>query len=196
MWKQELDALLEGFDHPAWGYAHCRRVYATCLKLAEDERTAVDTDALLAASRVHDLGAFPPYRREGVDHADRSAQVAAELLPGCGFPAAKIPLVQAIISGHMFYRDPGGAPEAVIFHDADVLDFMGWVGITRLLAVTGLDDWAPNLGSAVELIRKFSRELLDRLYLAASREIGRGRREEMAVFLTGLGAETEDWAHL
>lgn len=196
MWQEELDRLLESFDHPAWGYAHARRVYATCLRLAESERAAVDAEALLAASCVHDLGAFPPYRLEGVDHADRSARIAGELLSGCGFPEAKIPLVEAIVSGHMFYREPGRQAEAVIFHDADVLDFMGYVGITRLLAVVGLDDWTPDLASAISLIRKFSRELEGKLHLASARDIGRRRRQEMVRFLAGLGAETGDYEHL
>jgi uncharacterized protein len=196
MWQKELDAYLKGFVHPAWGYSHCRRVYATCLRLAESEGAAVDRDALLAASYVHDLGAFPPYRRESVDHAERSVQVAAELLPGYGFPAEKIPLVEAIVAGHMFYSDPGGDIEALIFHDADVLDFMGCVGITRLLAVVGLDDWTPDLKSALKLIRRFSRELPAKLHLAAAKEIGDRRRAEMLRFLSELEAETEGWVRL
>lgn len=196
MWQKELDTYLKTFEHPAWGYAHSRRVYATCLELAESEGAAVDWDALLAASYVHDLGAFPPYRREKVDHADRSAQVAGKLLAGYGFPAAKIPLVKVIVSGHMFYSDPGAELEAVVFHDADVLDFMGCVGITRLLAVVGLDDWTPDLNSALKLIRKFSRELPGKLHLASAREIGGRRREEMHRYLAELGTETGDWAYL
>jgi hypothetical protein len=33
----------------------------------------------------------------------------------------------------------------VIFHDADTLDFMGAIGVTRLLSIVGLDDWTPGL---------------------------------------------------
>jgi len=189
MWKDDLLAFAARFEHPAWGVSHCRRVYGLALQLAGDR--PVDNDALFAAAYLHDVGAFAPYRREGVDHAERSVQVAPEVLAAVGFPPDKVPLVQDIIRGHMYYATPSRQAEAVIFHDADVLDFMGAVGIARLLSIVGRDDWTPDLPSAAELIDRFRRELPAGLRTPEARRIGEVRQAEMVAFLTALATETE-----
>ena len=196
MWKQQLSAFAQRFEHPAWGVSHGKRVYELSLRLAEQGDAAVDRDALLAAATLHDAGAFEPYRREGVDHADRSVQVVGEILGSIGFPAERAPLVKAIIQGHMFYADPAPPIEAVIFHDADTLDFLGAIGITRLLSIVGLDDWTPDVESAVRLIERFSRELPERLHTPQAREMGQARQAEMTAYLAALSGETDGLASL
>lgn len=198
MWKKRLLEFAGQFRHPAWGTDHYERVFRLSLKLAESENQIqqVDADCLLAAACLHDIGAFPSYKQDGVDHAERSAQAAEEMLAGLGFPREKIPRVQEIIRGHMFYAVPGQLIEAVLFHDADTLDFMGAVGMARLLGVVGLDDWTPDLKTAVDLIKEFAEELPDRLYTPSAKHIGRERREEMLTFLAALDRETENCRHL
>jgi uncharacterized protein len=190
MWKQRILDLAERFEHPAWGIAHCKRVYELALQLAELENVEVDRDALFAAAYLHDAGAFAPYRQEGIDHAERSVQVADEILTDAGFPADRAPLVKEIIRGHMFYADPSPRAEVVLFHDADTLDFMGAIGIARLLSIVGIDDWAPDLGSAIGLIQRFSQELPEKLHTAAAQEMGRARQADMATYLAALAGET------
>jgi len=191
MWKERILDFAEQFKHPAWGIAHCKRVYEMALQLAELENVEVDRDALFAAAYLHDVGAFAPYRQEGVDHAERSVQVADEILADAGFPAERAPLVKEIIQGHMFYADPSPRAEVVLFHDADTLDFMGAIGIARLLSIVGIDDWAPDLQSAIGLIERFSRELPEKLHTAAAQEMGRARQTEMAAYLATLTDETD-----
>ncbi len=191
MWKQKLFSFAEQFEHPAWGVSHFKRVYGMSLHLAESQNMEVDKDCLFAAAYLHDIGAFEPYKQSGVDHAERSVQIADEILGAVGFPKGKTALVKEIIRGHMFYVDPVNRPEVIIFHDADTLDFMGWVGITRLLSIVGLDDWTPDLTSAIKLIQRFSQELPSRLYTPKGKEIGEVRQTEMLVYLTALSNETD-----
>jgi hypothetical protein len=104
----------------------------------------------------------------------------------------KIPAVKEIIDGHMFYREPSSRIEAIIFHDADVLDFMGFIGITQLLAIVGISDWTPDVKSALELIQKFSIELPEKLHTPLAQKIGDKRKNEMVSFLNGLFEESND----
>ena len=191
-WQERLVEEAARFQHPAWGVSHCRRVYDLAVQLGDSSGAgaSVDKDALFAAAYVHDLGAFAPYRREGVDHAERSVEVAAEILVAAGFGAPKVPLVQEIVRGHMYYAEPAALPEAVYFHDADVLDFMGAVGIARLLSIVGRDDWTPDLPAAIALIDRFRRELPGRLHTEVARRIGEERQREMDAFVAALAAET------
>ncbi|MEW6275465.1 MAG: HD domain-containing protein [Bacillota bacterium] len=186
MWKEKLTAYTKEYKHPAWGYSHFERVYHLSLQIAEEEKIRVDQEVLYAAAMLHDIGALPPYQTKGIDHAERSAQVFEEILVPMGFPSKKIELVRDIILGHMFYAEPSDIAEAIIFHDADTLEFMGYIGITRMLSVVGLDDWTPDLKSAVGLIMQFRRELPGKLKKAASKKIGQVRTDEMEKYIAGL----------
>lgn len=202
-WREDLLAFRRRFTHPAWGVAHSERVYALALELFEAESgregaraQRLDREALFVAAHLHDLGAFPPYRQAGVDHAARSVQAAPGILAGLGFPAEGIPLVCEIIAGHMFDAEPGPSREAVLFHDADTLDFLGAIGVTRVLSIVGQDDWAPDLRHAVDLLRRFSRDLPERLHTPLAQEVGRRRQAEMDAFLSALAGETGGLQHL
>ncbi len=189
-WKERLSEHCRRFPHPAWGPGHARRVYDLALQIASAEGANVDADVLFAAACLHDMGAFDPYRRPGVDHAERSAQVAPGILVEAGFPEPGVGLVCEIIRGHMFYAEPCDSLEATVFHDADVLDFLGAVGVARVLSIVGIDDWTPDLPTAVGLLRRFSRELPGTLRTASARCIGEERRLEMLAFLDALDRET------
>lgn len=192
MWKQKLLTFTEKFKHPAWGTPHFQRIYELSLQLAKAEGVDIDQDALFAAAYLHDIGAFGPYKKPEVDHAERSVQVVEEILTSIGFPSERISLVKNIIRGHMFYENPTSQIEAIIFHDADVLDFMGIIGVTRLLSIVGISDWTPDLKSAIELIQQFSRDLPEKLYTYQGRQIGKGRQAEMETYLKNLYKETRN----
>ncbi|MFX0093291.1 MAG: HD domain-containing protein [Candidatus Hodarchaeota archaeon] len=192
MWRAELEKLAKTLQHPAWGYSHSQRVLELSLNLAKEQNHKIDTDSIVAASFLHDVGAFKDYRIEGIDHSDRSVQLVDEILPKISFPQEKLPIVKDIIEGHMFYKEPSSRIESILFHDADVLDFMGFIGITRLLSIVGLDNWTPNTQSAIELIEKFSKELPDKLCSPLAIKMGEIRRIEMISFLKGLSEETDE----
>lgn len=190
MWQSTVQELIEGFHHPAWGLTHSRRVYALALRLAAELGTGVDEEALLAAAYLHDLGALGPHRQPGIDHAERSVQLLEEVLGPTDFPEVKLPLVQEIILGHTFHIPVTESVEVKVFHDADILDFMGYIGVTRLLAIVGLDNWTPDLPAAIALIRRFTGQLPPLLLTPPAQRIGAVRLEEMRVYLAALEAET------
>lgn len=191
MWKEALHAFLGEFSHPAWGTGHSRRVYDLALRLAEQEGVAVDAECLYAAAHVHDLGALEPYREEGVDHIERSLQAAPAILSQVGFDMDRYDRVAGCIGGHMFYTRPENWPEDIVFHDADTLDFMGDIGIARVLSIVGKDEWAPDLPSAIDLVRRFRLELPDTLVTASAGFIAKARRTEMERFLEGVSEATD-----
>jgi uncharacterized protein len=194
LWKNnELKKYAKTFQHPAWGWNHFQRVLKLSLHLAEKQNFTVDEDSLTAASWLHDIGVFSQFRVKGMDHTDRSIQLVEDVLTKYNFPPEKIPAVKDIILGHMYYREPSARIEAIIFHDADVLDFMGYIGIARLLAIVGVSDWTPDVASALKLIEQFSRELLEKLHTPLARKLGESRKQEMVTFLNGLSKESDDW---
>jgi uncharacterized protein len=183
-------------QHSAWGVAHCERNYVLALAVAKEEELKVDEDVLYAAAFFHDIGAFEPYLREEVNHGERSADVAGEILKRAGFPADKVPKVEEAIRGHMFYARVGESPEAVVLHDADTLDFMGNIGIARILSLTGKHRWAQTLREAINTIEKFSTELPDKLVTKAAKKIAEKRAAESKKFVEAINAQSNQGTSL
>ena len=129
MWKEKILEITKGFDHPAWGLPHFKRIYDLSIELAETQKFDIDKDVLYAAAYLHDIGAFKPYRQKGKDHSDVAIENCDKILGSTDFPPEKITLVKDIIKSHMFYVKPENNNESMIFHDADTLDFMGTIGI-------------------------------------------------------------------
>lgn len=189
MWKQKLVEFVKQFEHPAWGINHYNRIYELSLELAQKQNMKVDKDVLFAASMLHDIGAFEQYANEDVEHDVRSVELLEEIILPMGFPKEKIDLVKDAMTTHMFYEIPSSNEESIVFHDADTLDFMGCIGITRILSIIGKDDWTPDLKTAIELIIQFSDELYDRLVTPLAKEIGKVRQNEMKDFIKQLENE-------
>ena len=192
MWKQKLLDFTKEFEHPAWGFSHFNRIHELALEIASAQQVDIDVDVLYAAAYLHDIGAFKPYSQEGKDHADVAIENCDEILKSIDFPNEKIASVKDAIKSHMFHVKPEENMESKIFHDADTLDFMGAIGITRILSIVGLDDWTPDLKSAIKLIERFSKELPQSLVTKKGQEIGQIRKKEMDVFLKNLARQTKN----
>jgi uncharacterized protein len=189
-WRDELLAFANAhLQHSAWGTAHAQRNYELTLRLAEAERIPVDTDAIYAAAYLHDMGAFPEFAQAGVDHGVRSGQLVGERLRAIGFPTDKIALVEDIVEHHMYYHTPGTSPEAVLFRDADTLDFLGVIGVARICSITTRHRWATDLPTAIATIRQNARELPASLHFASARREAEGRVVTMRKFLNAIDAE-------
>ena len=190
-WRERVVAFArERLEHVSWGTAHARRGYETTLRLAAEEGVAVDEEVIFAAAYLHDLGAFVPYAAEGVDHAERSARLIDGVLAGLGFPTEKSAHVRKVVRGHMFYARPGPSPESVLFRDADTLDFLGAIGIARILALTGNHRWAPDLRGAMATLRRHAAELPPTLVTDAAKRIAATRIAEMDAFLRAFDDQT------
>lgn len=191
MWKDKLKDIVKDFKHPAWGVTHFTRVFELSLELAKQEPVKIDKDALYAAAYLHDIGAFEPYKESMKDHSDVAIENCDDILKATDFPTDKISLVKDMIKSHMFYVKPEDNIESRIFHDADTLDFMGTIGIARILSIVGKEDWTPDLQSAIKLIDKFSKELPQSLVTEKAKEIGQIRTKEMEDFLKSLANQTD-----
>lgn len=192
-WKIAVhEFAVEKVRHPSWGLAHSERNYHSALALARCEGWTVDADALFAAAFLHDVGGLPGFEVAGVDHAVRSVQIAEPLLASWGFPMEKWPLVRETILGHTYY---GAAPEsrtALVFRDADILDFLGAIGIARLVAATSELGKDPTLATPFALSDRFANELPAKLTTRAARAAAPGRLAEMRLFGSAVRRYTHD----
>lgn len=196
-WRDSVRAFAEAhLQHTAWGPAHGRRDYAVTAWLAREEKVPVDTDALYAAAYLHDMGGLPPYALAGVDHGDRSIQLVDTLLKAWGFPMEKSPLVKEIIDHHQYYRPPDTLAIAVLFRDADILDFMGAIDIARIISLTTREKFTPDLSHAVQAIRKQMTDMPALLQSATAKKEGQRRVAEMRAFLDALAQESDSLSTL
>ena len=191
-WRDNIRAFAEAhLQHTAWGPAHGRRDYAMTMALAKAERIAVDTDALYAAAYLHDMGGLPPYAIPGVDHGDRGIQVVDTVLREAGFPMEKAALVKEIIDHHQYYRPPDTVAVAILFRDADILDFMGAIDVARIVSLTTREKFTPDLPHAIDVVRQQLHDMPGRLQTAAAKRVGERRAAEMQQFLDALAQETD-----
>src|SRR5271169_5175532 len=179
------------FKNPAWGYSHCVRDYALAVELAAADHVMLDDDVLYAAAYLHDIAAFAPWEDTKVDHSDVGARVVDTVLKGTGFPMAKIDGVRAAIRTHMYYRDPQ-APEALYLHDADALDWLGAIGVARVMALVdpngGSRSRAKTDAAMAQNVKQVRRRVLPPAGPARVPE----RKAELEKFLADLRRETED----
>jgi uncharacterized protein len=190
-WKQTVyEFVRDNQQHTAWGLEHSERDYILALELAEKDGVELDLDVLFAAAFLHDMGAFEPYSARGSDHSRVAADSMAEILEPAGFPMQKLPLVQGAALGHMYYSEVPAEPHAQVLHDADTLNFLGAIGITRILSLTTRSGMAQDLPSAIATLENMSQQLPGTLVLESSRAIGEERSTEMKAFLAALSEQT------
>lgn len=191
-WKEVVHAFAtKNLTHPSWGLAHAERNYRMTKILAEREKVDVDLDVLYAASFLHDLGGLKEFEKVGVDHAVNSAELAEKILSEAGFPMDKFSEVKEIILGHTYYTKAPTGKLAQLFRDADVLDFLGNIGITRILAITSEEGVADGtLKPTVNMIKSFSKSMAEKCISDSCKEIAKPRQAEMVHFLKVLNAQT------
>ncbi|MGA2707871.1 MAG: HD domain-containing protein [Steroidobacteraceae bacterium] len=183
------------FKNPAWGYSHCERDYALARELAAADDVKLDDDVLFAAAYLHDMAAFAPWEKKKVDHSDEAARIVAGVLRDTGFPMAKIDAVRAAIRTHMYYRDPVG-PESLYLHDADALDWLGAIGVARVMALVDPKGGEPTGPDAVKMLEENLAKIPSRVLSPAGRAMVAPRSAELQEFLIELRRESADLATL
>ena len=191
-WKNAIyDFAQKNVRHPSWGIAHAERNYQVTKLLAEKEKVELDFDVLFAASFLHDLGGLKGYEVAGVDHAIRSVELSESLLSEAGFPMDKWPAVKEIILGHTYYTAIPANKTAQLFRDADVLDFLGAIGVSRILAITSEEGTSDStLNPTVGILDSFSKNMASKCISEFCKEIAKGRQLELTEFLKALNKET------
>jgi HD superfamily phosphodiesterase len=191
-WRASVRELaLSHFKNPAWGYSHCLRDYALAKELAAADHVALDDDVMYAAAYLHDMAAFPPWEDVKVDHSDVGARLVDTVLKGTGFPMEKIDAVRGAIRTHMYYRDPIG-PEALYLHDADALDWLGAIGVARIMALVDPHGGNPDAPKAVTMLTDNLNKVPSRVLSPAGRARVPERKAELEKYLSDLKRETDD----
>jgi uncharacterized protein len=191
-WRTTVrDFAAKHFKHPAWGYSHSARDYALARELAAADHVTLDDDVLYAAAYLHDMAAFAPWEKPKVDHADEAASIVEGVLRGTGFPMAKLDAVRGAIRSHMFDRDPVG-PEALYLHDADALDWLGAIGVARIVALVDPNGGSPDGPQAVKMLEGNLAQVPARVLSPAGRAQVGPRKAELEQFLGNLRRESDN----
>ncbi len=179
------------FKNPAWGYSHNMRDYSLARELAAADHVTLDDDVLFASAMLHDMAAFPPWEKEKIDHSDVAADSVDTILKETGFPMAKIDAVRGAIRTHMYYRDPVG-PEALYLHDADALDWLGAIGVARIIGLVDPNGGDPDGPKAVKMLEDNLKNTPARVLSPAGKALVPARKAELERFLKELKHETEN----
>lgn len=195
-WRTAVRQFAEtNLKHPAWGFSHSLRDYELAKELAAADRVTLDDDVLFAAAYLHDVAAFPAFRKQGADHQDQAADIVASLLEGTGFPMQKIDAVRGAIRTHMYARDPQGR-EALYLHDADALDWLGAIGVARVFGVVDPAGGSTTGPEAAAWLAKNLAEVPPRILSKAGKARSAEREKQLREFLRDLRAQSADFRSL
>lgn len=189
-WRDSVRAFAkEHFRNPAWGYSHSSRDYALARELAATDGVTLDDDVLFASAYLHDIAAFKPWEEDKKDHADVAADLIDSVLKDTGFPMVKIEAVRAAIRTHMYDRKPAGA-EAVYLHDADAIDWLGAIGVARVMALVDPAGGPPDGPAMVKFLEENLAGVPGGVVSPAGRALVPARRAGLAKFIEDLKAQS------
>jgi len=117
-----------------WAVAHARRLLELVKQISGE--LPYDVQVMELATYMHDWGAFPVYIQKDVEHAVRSRQVVeSAILPRLHLTADQRENLLEAIELHD-YRDMRltKSNEALLLREADMLEFLGMMGMTREFA--------------------------------------------------------------
>jgi uncharacterized protein len=172
--RDEIERLTEEYGGQ-WGINHTRRLLQLIAVIGE--RQTYDADVVWVAAHLHDWGGYGDFKQKGADHALRSRQVAEPFLNARDFPDVFTATVLTCIETH-HSGDPNRCIEAVLLSDADMLDFLGPVGILRDFSKN-----PRNLRAAYNKTKSRLEKLPAMLCLDKSKEIAAQRAEAHAHIL-------------
>ena len=168
-----------------WALAHAKRLLELIKQIGAD--LPYDSHIMELGTYMHDWGAFPRYIQKDVEHAIRSRQIVEmEILPRLDLTPTQKTILLETIELHD-YRDtrPTKSNEALLLREADMLEFLGMIGMARDFARGPRD------------VKACYRRILDRRYgiqgrftLPRSREIAQVRFERMEQSLQWLTEES------
>lgn len=186
---------------------HVYRVLFAAMDIAAHEQ-GVDTDLLIAACLLHDIGRREQFANPSLDHAQVGAEKARAFLLNSGYDSCFAGRVSEAIRSHRYRSDaPPATLEAKILFDADKLDATGAVGVARTLFYCAIDadpiytrrpDGGISDGDGDEEESFFQeyhyklKKLYDRFYTARASQIASSRRQAAAAYYESLLREVRD----
>ena len=168
-----------------WAVAHAERL----LKLIEQigSEMQYDFQIMELAAYMHDWGAFPKYIQKDVEHAVRSRQVVeSEILPYLNLTTEQKDILLEAIELHD-YRDmrPTRSNEALLLREADMLEFLGMIGMAREFA-----RGPRNVETCYKRILSRRADIQSRFTIPCAQAIAKVRLERMEISLGWLVEES------
>lgn len=191
-WRESVVAYIQAEARPVDKFGHQPRLYALACQLGQG--LDFDDDLLFAAAWMHDLGVFLGHRPEDPealklwDHVPYTVSRSRELLTMWGFPEEKLDAVAEAIRTHQPHDDPQRI-EAILLHDADILEQLGATGILRAVVKVGRDTRYATFSSVTPVLRRAVMELPGKLRLSSARKAAVPRVEAIRVFLSAIEDE-------
>lgn len=135
-YRQIEEYMISCMDDAAHDVHHIYRVLGQALSLASDYN--VDYDILIASCLLHDIGRKEEKEGLGDDHAKIGGSKAEKYLLSIGWSKERAAFVKECITSHRFRKDRKPKTiEAKLLFDADKLDVLGAIGISRTLLYEG-----------------------------------------------------------
>lgn len=191
-WRQSVIDYIRAEARPIDKFGHMPRLYALATQIAKG--LEADDDVLFAAAWMHDLGVFIGHRPEDPEalkawnHVPYTIAQARALLPGWGFPAAKLDAVAEVIRTHQPHDEPI-LLEAVILRDADILEQLGAIGALRALVKIGRDTRFPTYSSVIPVLRRAVDTLPGLLRLSNAMSLAAPRVQILRLLLAAINDE-------
>lgn len=183
---------------------HIFRVLYVALDIAQHEKN-VDSDVLVAACLLHDIGRAEQFENPEVCHARIGAERAYEFLLENNWDEKKARHVRACIGTHRYrVDDTPQSIEAKILFDADKIDATGTLGIARTIFYKGqiseplysfhpdgtVSDGSQDTKPSFFHEYKFKLEnLYGRFYTTRGESIARERRKSAEAFYNAMVCE-------
>lgn len=168
-----------------WAVAHAKRLIELGKQIGVD--LPYDQQIFELAAYLHDWGAFPKYTQKNVEHAIRSRQVVeAEILTRLDLTPAQKDILLETIELHD-YRDhcPTKSNEALLLREADMLEFLGMIGMARDFA-----RGPKNVETCYKRILSRRNDIRGRFTLPRAQEIACTRLYRMEISLQWLLEES------
>jgi len=168
----------------SWAVTHAKRLIELVKQISESR--PYDSLVMEMAAYMHDWGAFSPYAQKGVEHAVRSRQVVeTDILARLELTAEQKAILLETIEFHD-YRDtrPTQSNEALLLREADMLEFLGMIGMARDFA-----RGPRNVDTCYKRVLSRQADIRDRFTLPRAQEIAQVRLERMNESLRWLEEE-------
>ena len=168
-----------------WAIAHAKRLIELVKQISDG--LPYDPQVMELAAYMHDWGAFPKYMQKNVEHAVRSRQVVESvILPYLNLTADQKERLLEAIELHD-YRDmrPTKYNEALLLREADMLEFLGMMGMAREFA-----RGPKNVETCYKRVLSRRDGIRDRFTLPRAQEIAKTKLDRMETCLGWLNEES------
>lgn len=162
--------------------AHSLRVYSNAMKIAETE-PGCDIEAIALAALLHDADDHKLFNTENNANA-------VSFMKEHGIEDQRIAFIVSIINSVSFSKNRGKKPDSLegkIVQDADRLDAMGAIGISRTFAYGGKH--GRPLEGGIEHFHEKLLLLKDELNTEKAREMAKPRHELLLEFIKHFESE-------